>query len=121
MSKTPLSQYDEDASLAVATRREVKRPRRYSVILHNDDYTTMEFVVLVLTRFFGKSEDEATSIMLMVHTKGRGLAGVFVRDVAESKVDLVRDFARAHGHPLRCTAEPMERPEKEGEDAGARD
>jgi ATP-dependent Clp protease adaptor protein ClpS len=121
MSKTPLSKYDEDASLLVATRHKVKKPRRYSVILHNDDYTTMEFVVVVLTRFFGKSEDEATSIMLMVHTQGRGLAGVFVRDVAESKVDLVRDFARANGHPLRCTAEPLERAEKEDDDAGARE
>ncbi len=119
MPKSPLSQHDADTTVAVAPRQRVRQPRRYSVILHNDDYTTMEFVVLVLTRFFGKTEEEATSIMLAVHTQGRGLAGVFVRDVAESKVDLVRDFARANGHPLRCTAEPLERAEKEDDDVGA--
>ena len=81
---------------------------RYSVIFYNDDYTTMEFVVLVLMEFFAKSETEATRIMLEVHHKGQGVAGTYVRDVAETKADMVEAHARAHGHPLKCTAEPLD-------------
>jgi ATP-dependent Clp protease adaptor protein ClpS len=99
---------EQEADVAVLPRREVRQPRRFSVILHNDDYTTMEFVVMVLTRFFAKSETEAHRIMLEVHHVGRGLAGVYSRDVAESKVEQVEELARADGHPLRCTAEPFE-------------
>lgn len=98
----------EQDDVAVLPRREVKRPRRFAVILHNDDYTTMEFVVDVLMRFFAKSATDASRIMLEVHHHGRGIAGVFTRDVAESKVEQVEEVARAEGHPLRCTAEPFE-------------
>jgi ATP-dependent Clp protease adaptor protein ClpS len=76
------------------------------VLLHNDDFTTMEFVVMVLMEIFNKSRTEATHIMLYVHTKGVGLAGVFARDVAETKVQQVVDTAREQGHPLMCTMEP---------------
>lgn len=98
----------EQNDLAVLPRHEVRQPRRFAVILYNDDYTTMEFVVLVLTRFFAKSETEANRIMLEVHHHGRGVAGVFSRDVAESKVEQVDEFARSEGHPLRCSAEPVD-------------
>jgi len=98
----------EENDLAVLPRREVRQPRRFVVVLHNDDYTTMEFVITVLTRFFAKSETEASRIMLEVHHHGRGVAGIFLRDVAESKVEQVEELARTEGHPLRCTAEPFD-------------
>jgi ATP-dependent Clp protease adaptor protein ClpS len=100
----------EENELAVLPRREVRQPRRFAVVLHNDDYTTMEFVVMVLTRYFAKSETEASRIMLEVHSHGRGVAGIFSRDVAESKVEQVEEAARTEGHPLRCTAEPFDAP-----------
>jgi ATP-dependent Clp protease adaptor protein ClpS len=81
-------------------------PRRYKVLFHNDDYTTMEFVVLALMQFFHKSESEANYIMLTVHKKGNGVAGVYTRDVAETKVEKVTEFARDYGMPLLVTAEP---------------
>lgn len=96
----------EQGDTQVVTRPTTREPRRYHVILHNDDYTTMEFVVHVLQKFFYKSETEATQIMLQVHHKGYGIVGVFTRDVAETKATQVMDYAKEHGHPLRCTAEP---------------
>jgi ATP-dependent Clp protease adaptor protein ClpS len=108
MSLHPRHSIEEDGAVAVAPRRQTRQPRRFGVVLHNDDYTTMEFVVLVLVRFFGKSEEEATNIMFQVHHRGRGIAGIYIRDVAESKADLVEEFARAEGHPLRCTTEPFD-------------
>ncbi len=75
-------------------------------MFHNDDYTTMEFVILVLRQFFHKTETEAMYVMLTVHKKGRGIAGVYSRDVAETKAAQVMDFARDHGMPLLVTAEP---------------
>ena len=75
-------------------------------MFHNDDYTTREFVVTVLMKFFNKTETEATHIMLTVHFKGRGVAGIYARDIAESKVDQVHRYAEAQGYPLRLTAEP---------------
>ena len=90
----------------LATRTRLKRPRLYHVVLHNDDYTTQELVVEVLKVFFHKTETEARQIMLTVHHKGQGVAGTYSRDVAESKVSQVTDFARAHGAPLKLTTEP---------------
>jgi ATP-dependent Clp protease adaptor protein ClpS len=87
------------------TRPQTKRPSLYRVLLLNDDYTPMEFVVHVLERFFGKSREEATRIMLHVHRRGVGICGVFTYEVAETKVAQVIDFARRHEHPLQCTLE----------------
>jgi ATP-dependent Clp protease adaptor protein ClpS len=87
------------------TRPQTKRPNMYRVLLLNDDYTPMEFVVLVLQRFFNKSADEATRIMLHVHHHGVGECGVFTYEVAETKVTQVMDFARKHQHPLQCIME----------------
>jgi ATP-dependent Clp protease adaptor protein ClpS len=97
---------EHDGELIVEERPRVSRPRRYVVVFHNDDYTTMEFVVHVLQKFFHMDETEATQVMLQVHHKGYGIVGVFTRDVAETKVSLVMDYAKEHGHPLKCTAEP---------------
>lgn len=92
--------------LQVVERARTKRPRRYQVVLHNDDYTTMEFVIEVLMRFFQKDITQSRHIMLHVHHKGYGVVDTFPRDVAETKAEQVMDFAKEHGHPLRCTAEP---------------
>ena len=81
-------------------------PRRYKVIFHNDDYTTMEFVIEVLKRFFHKTDTEATHIMLTVHKTGAAVAGVYTRDVAETKSTQVMDYARENGMPLLITTEP---------------
>jgi ATP-dependent Clp protease adaptor protein ClpS len=80
-------------------------PPRFRVVLHNDDFTTMEFVVDALVRFFHKTTTEAMRVMLEVHVKGAGVAGIFPRDVAETKAARVSDDAREHGHPLRLTVE----------------
>jgi ATP-dependent Clp protease adaptor protein ClpS len=87
------------------TKPKTKKPSMYKVLLLNDDYTPMEFVVLVLERFFHKNREEATQIMLHVHRRGIGVCGVYTYDVAETKVVQVIDFARKHQHPLQCTME----------------
>ena len=87
------------------TRPQTKRPSLYRVLLLNDDYTPMEFVVLVLERFFNKDREAATRIMLHVHQHGIGECGVFTYEVAETKVTQVMDFARKHQHPLQCVME----------------
>ncbi|MCP0912925.1 MULTISPECIES: ATP-dependent Clp protease adapter ClpS [Legionella] len=84
----------------------LKQPRKYKVILLNDDYTPMDFVVDVLKRFFHLNEELAVQIMLQVHLQGRGVCGVFTRDIAETKVVLVNDYARQNDHPLLCSMEP---------------
>lgn len=89
----------------VEERKKTQRPRRYKVLIHNDDYTTMDFVVDVLMRHFRKSEAEATQVMLQVHFKGVGVAGVYAREVAETKVREVTDEARAQGMPLLLSTE----------------
>ena len=84
----------------------LKKPTLYRVILVNDDYTPMEFVVLVLQRFFHKGREEAVQIMLNVHTRGSGVCGVFTAEIAETKVRQVLSFSRDNKHPLQCTMEP---------------
>ena len=104
----PLIDIDDDepvTGVAVKSKVKTKKPDMYKVLLLNDDYTPMEFVVDVLEVFFQKSQDEATRIMLHVHQKGIGICGVFTYDVAETKVGQVMDFARQHQHPLQCTIE----------------
>ena len=91
--------------LAVKQRPKTKKPSMYKVLMLNDDYTPMEFVVHVLERFFQKSRDEATRIMLHVHRRGVGVCGVFTYEVAETKVTQVMDLARQNQHPLQCTIE----------------
>ena len=87
------------------TKVQTKKPSLYRVLLLNDDYTPMEFVVHILERFFAKSRQEATRIMLHVHRRGVGVCGVYTYEVAETKVTQVMDFARQHQHPLQCTLE----------------
>jgi len=96
---------DNQTGLAVRTRTKTKKPAMYKVLMLNDDYTPMEFVVHVLERFFGKNREEATRIMLHVHQKGVGVCGTYTYEVAETKVTQTMDFARKHQHPLQCTLE----------------
>jgi len=86
-------------------RQKVVEPPLFKVLLHNDDYTTMEFVVMILESIFHKSSMEATKIMLNVHNTGIGIAGVYIRDVAETKAKLVQELAKRYEHPLKCTIE----------------
>ena len=93
-------------SLAIETAKpEVTRPPLYQVMILNDDFTPMDFVVEVLEFFFAMNREKATQVMLHVHTRGRGVCGVFTRDVAESKVTQVNEFSRSHQHPLLCVME----------------
>lgn len=85
----------------------LSEPKKYSVMLLNDDYTPMDFVVMVLKKFFYLGEDVATQIMLQVHRQGRGVCGVYTRDIAETKVVLVNDFSKLNQHPLLCIMEQV--------------
>jgi ATP-dependent Clp protease adaptor protein ClpS len=96
---------DPAVGLATRTRTRTKKPTPYRVLMLNDDYTPMEFVVLVLQRFFRMNMEEATQVMLHVHQRGVGVCGVFSYEVAETKVSQVIDFARQNQHPLQCTLE----------------
>ena len=96
-----------DIGIAVKTRAKSKKPSQYKVLMLNDDYTPMEFVVLVLKRFFSMNMDEATRVMLHVHQRGVGVCGIFTYEVAETKVNQVMDFARENQHPLQCTLEKI--------------
>jgi ATP-dependent Clp protease adaptor protein ClpS len=107
MSDKRWDEDDDDGVSGVATksRTQTKKPSLYRVLLLNDDYTPMEFVVYVLERFFNKTREEATKIMLHVHQHGVGVCGVFTYEVAETKVVQVLDLARRNEHPLQCTME----------------
>ncbi len=96
---------DDGGVLLDEAKPALKRPPLYKVVLLNDDYTPMEFVVQVLEQFFGMDRSQATQVMLHVHMKGKGVCGVFTHEVAETKVVLVTDFSRHHQHPLLCTLE----------------
>lgn len=104
MSEDPEHKLNDELAVQEA-EPQVKRPPLFKVILLNDDFTPMDFVVMVLRNFFGMSEEKATQVMLHVHTRGIGVCGVFSKDVAETKVRLVNDFSRKHQHPLMCTME----------------
>ena len=96
---------DGDSGTVTLTRTKTQKPSMYKVLLLNDDYTPMEFVIYVLQRFFSKSAEDATKVMLHVHQSGVGICGVFTYEVAETKVTQVMDMARQHDHPLQCTME----------------
>ena len=98
---------DSGQGSVVAERKaaRTKPPRMYQVVLLNDDFTPMDFVVVVLETFFNMDRERATQVMLHVHTRGKGVCGVFTREVAETKVTQVNEFSRAHQHPLLCTLE----------------
>lgn len=100
---------DDDGSnevgVATKTQTKTKKPSQYKVLILNDDYTPMEFVVMVLKRFFRMDLEEATRVMLHVHQKGVGVCGIFPYEVAETKVNQVMDFAKQNQHPLQCTLE----------------
>jgi ATP-dependent Clp protease adaptor protein ClpS len=95
----------DQAGIATKTRAKPKKPSQFKVLLLNDDYTPMEFVVMVLKRFFGMDLEQATRVMLHVHQKGVGVCGIFPYEIAETKVNQVMDFARKNQHPLQCTLE----------------
>jgi ATP-dependent Clp protease adaptor protein ClpS len=106
MPREPRPEREPGHALAVETARpEVVRPTLYQVVLLNDDFTPMDFVVEVLQVFFAMNREKATQVMLHVHTRGKGVCGVYTREVAESKVTQVNEFSREHQHPLLCTME----------------
>ena len=115
MAAAPVRAEDEDGDkdagggsqvgVATKTRAKAKKPSQYKVLMLNDDYTPMEFVVLVLKRFFSMDLEQATRVMLHVHQRGVGVCGIFTYEVAETKVNQVMDFARQNQHPLQCTLE----------------
>jgi ATP-dependent Clp protease adaptor protein ClpS len=96
---------EPSTGVVVKSKPKTRKPSMYKVLMLNDDYTPMEFVVHVLERFFSKSREEAQRIMMHVHKRGVGICGVYTYEVAESKVTQVMDFARQHQHPLQCTLE----------------
>jgi ATP-dependent Clp protease adaptor protein ClpS len=99
---------DGDGTVVLERKPEkVKPPQMYQVVLLNDDYTPMEFVVVVIQEFFNKDRETATQIMLKIHLDGKGVCGVYSKDVAATKVDQVTEAARKSGHPLQCVSEPI--------------
>ena len=101
---------DQGSNSVVLERRpqKTKPPQMHQVVLLNDDYTPMEFVVMVIQEFFSKDRETATQIMLKIHLDGKGICGIFSKDVAATKVDQVTEAARKNGHPLQCVSEPIE-------------
>jgi ATP-dependent Clp protease adaptor protein ClpS len=104
MAQHPDHGFDDDLIVDEA-KPKLKQPPLYKVVLLNDDFTPMDFVVEILKIFFGMNEEKATQVMLHVHTRGIGVCGVFSKDVAETKVRLVNDYSRQHQHPLLCSME----------------
>ncbi len=107
---TPVPQRTDGGDAVVLERRPLRTqpPTMHQVVLLNDDFTPMEFVVMVLQEFFNKDREAATQIMLKIHLQGRGVCGVFSKDIAATKVDQVQGAAREAGHPLQCVHEPIE-------------
>ena len=106
MSGRYLTEIEDKEATQSKVMPALKEPKKYRVILLNDDYTPMEFVVEVIKRFFYLNEELAVQVMLQVHMQGRGVCGLFTRDIAETKVSLVNDYARENQHPLLCSMEP---------------
>lgn len=104
----PSAPGDGDTAVLERTTQRTEPPRMYQVVLLNDDFTPMEFVVWVLQELFNKDRETATQIMLKIHVEGRGVCGVFSRDVANTKVEQVLQTAQHNGHPLQCVCEPVE-------------
>ncbi len=98
---------DKKGSTATKDRIEVQEPSLYKVLLHNDDYTSMEFVISILENVFRKDTAEASRIMMNVHEEGVGVAGIFIRDICETKVAIVHDLAQQNEYPLRCSIEKV--------------
>ena len=96
----------EDSDVETIEDQKIDEPKLYKVLLHNDDYTTMDFVVYILTRVFGKSQSDAETIMMKIHQEGVGLCGVYTYEIAETKKAQVAQYAQDEGHPLRCSVEP---------------
>jgi len=112
--RDPSQEGDGSGDLAVApVKPKRKKPPLYKVVLLNDDYTPMEFVVEVLERFFAMGREKATQIMLTIHTSGKGVCGIFPRDIAETKAAMVNQVARDSGHPLLCETEPCQDDEED--------
>lgn len=105
-SKTSQSSTDHNTALKPEVVKP-KLPPMFKVMLLNDDYTPMEFVVETITRFFNKSREQAAQIMLKVHTEGAAVCGIYPQDIAETKMNQVLNFAKEHQHPLQCTIEPV--------------
>lgn len=99
-------QHDEEGGTTTITKKKVQLPKKYKVLLHNDDYTTMEFVIFILQNVFHKSLPEAEKIMMSVHRTGIGICGVYTHEIAESKARKVERMAKENAHPLLCTIEP---------------
>jgi ATP-dependent Clp protease adaptor protein ClpS len=102
---TDTPENESDIGVALDTRPKTKRPPLYKVMLLNDDYTPMEFVIMILERFFGLTHQESFELMLTVHKKGLAIVGVYSREIAETKVTQVSEMAQRHEHPLQCTME----------------
>lgn len=98
---------DKKGSTATRKRSKVREPSLYKVLLHNDDYTSMEFVIAILERVFRKNTSEATKVMMNVHQEGIGIAGIFTREICETKAAIVHDLARQNEYPLRCSVEKV--------------
>ncbi|OTG93279.1 ATP-dependent Clp protease adapter ClpS [Acinetobacter sp. ANC 3832] len=107
LGDTPQEDTEGDVSVQTAPP-EFKRPPLYAVVLMNDDYTPMDFVIEILQQYFALNLDQATQVMLTVHYEGKGIAAVYPRDIAETKANQVNNYARSQGHPLLCQIEPQE-------------
>ncbi len=98
-------EFEEGTGVSTISRTQVKRPSLFKVLMHNDDYTTMEFVIFCLQNFFGKTFEQSEQLMMQIHTEGSAVCGVYTYEIAEAKSEKAMKAAEAEGHPLRCTVE----------------